>query len=67
MSILKYISHYPQQVKERVLQLEAKNKLADYLLSQYPATHSYLNDECLTLFYSATALRVSVNNQKRHP
>ena len=48
MSILKYISHYPQQVKERVLQLEAKNKLADYLLSQYPATHSYLNDEYLT-------------------
>jgi UTP pyrophosphatase len=57
MPTLKYISNYPQQVKDQVLQLVAQNKLADYLLNKYPATHQHVNDKSLREY------AVSIKNQ----
>ena len=47
MSTLKYISNYPQQVKDQVLHLLEQNNLADYLLNKYPITHQFVNDKSL--------------------
>jgi len=47
MSTLKYISKYPQQVKDQVIQLVEDHKLSDYLLNKYPTTHPYVNDKSL--------------------
>ena len=57
MSTLKYISNYPQQVKDQVLQLLEQNNLADYLLSKYPVTHKFVNDKSLREY------AVSIKNQ----
>ncbi|MFT5400584.1 MAG: putative metal-dependent hydrolase [Planctomycetota bacterium] len=50
MPTLKYISNYPQPVKDQVLQLLAQDKLADYLLNKYPTTHQFVNDKSLRVF-----------------
>jgi predicted metal-dependent hydrolase len=47
MSELKYISNYPQQVKDQVLRLLEQDKLSHYLLKKYPNTHEYVNDKRL--------------------
>ena len=47
MPTLKYISNYSQQIKDQVVELVAKNKLADYLLNQYPTAHQFVNDKSL--------------------
>jgi predicted metal-dependent hydrolase len=47
MSSLRYISSYPQQVKDQALQLIEQDNLADYLLKKYPTTHSFVNDKSL--------------------
>jgi predicted metal-dependent hydrolase len=47
MSTLRYISSYPQQVKDQALQLIEQDKLADYLLKKYPTTHPFMNDKAL--------------------
>ena len=47
MFTLKYISKYPQQVKDQVIQLVEDHKLSDYLLNKYPTTHPYVNDKSL--------------------
>ncbi len=57
MERLKYISQYPQQVKDQVLKLIEQNKLADYLLNKYPTTHQFVNDKTLREF------TVSIKNQ----
>lgn len=57
MPTLRYISNYPQQVKDQVHQLIEKNKLADYLLKKYPTTHHYVNDKSLREY------AVSLKNQ----
>jgi predicted metal-dependent hydrolase len=57
MPTLKYISNYPQQVKDQVLQLVAQNNLADYLLNKYPTTHQFVTDKSLREY------AVSIKNQ----
>jgi predicted metal-dependent hydrolase len=47
MSTLRYISTYSQQVKDQVLQLLERDKLAEYLLTKYPTTHQFVNDKAL--------------------
>jgi predicted metal-dependent hydrolase len=47
MSSLRYISSYPQQVKDQALQLIEQDNLADYLLKKYPTTHPFVNDKSL--------------------
>ena len=57
MQTLKYISNYPQPVKEQVLRLVEQDKLASYLLNKYPTTHQFVNDKSLREF------AVSIKNQ----
>jgi predicted metal-dependent hydrolase len=57
MPTLRYISNYPQQVKDQVLQLVAQNNLADYLLNKYPTTHQFSTDKSLRGY------AVSIKNQ----
>jgi len=47
MSTLRYISSYPQQVKDQALQLIEQDNLADYLLKKYPTIHQFVNDKSL--------------------
>lgn len=47
MSTLKYISSYPQQIKDQALQLIQQDNLADYLLKKYTTTHKFVNDKLL--------------------
>ena len=57
MNTLRYISNYPQSVKDQALDLVAQNKLSDYLLSKYPTTHEFVNDKSLRDY------AVSIKNQ----
>jgi predicted metal-dependent hydrolase len=57
MSTLRYISTYPQQVKDQVLQLLERDRLAEYLLTKYPTTHQFVNDKALREY------AVSIKNQ----
>ncbi len=57
MHTLKYISNYPQQVKDQVLELVEQNKLANYLLTKYPTTHQFVTDKSLREY------TVSIKNQ----
>ncbi|MFT7179522.1 MAG: putative metal-dependent hydrolase [Oceanospirillaceae bacterium] len=57
MSTLRYISTYPQQVKDQVLKLLERDKLAEYLLTKYPTTHQFVNDKALREY------AVSIKNQ----
>lgn len=45
--ILKYISHYPERIKEQAKRMIDDNKLADYLLRKYPDKHSITSDKML--------------------
>ena len=44
---MKYISHYPKNIQEKVKNLLDTNKLADYIKSKYPSSHIYSNDKTL--------------------
>lgn len=44
---MKYISHYPKDIQEKVKNLIDTNKLADYIKSKYPISHTYSNDKAL--------------------
>jgi len=57
MATLRYISNYPQQVKDQALQLVEQNNLSDYLLNKYPTTHQFVNDKSLREY------AVSIKNQ----
>ena len=57
MSTLRYLSNYPQQVKDQALQLIEQNNLSDYLLNKYPTTHQFVNDKSLREY------AVSIKNQ----
>ena len=57
MTTLRYISNYPQQVKDQALQLVEQNNLADYLLNKYPYTHQFVNNKTLREY------AVSIKNQ----
>ncbi len=45
--VLKYISHYPERIKEQAKRMIDDNKLADYLLRKYPDKHSIASDKML--------------------
>lgn len=47
MDKLKYLNHYPQNIKQQVHQLIQKDKLAAHLLNKYPSAHEYKNDKAL--------------------
>lgn len=44
---MKYISHYPKDIQEKVKNLIDTNKLSDYIKSKYPTSHTYSNDKAL--------------------
>lgn len=50
MSHLKYLDHYPVQLKAQVEALINSNKLAEYLLKKYPQPHNVSNDRALRDF-----------------
>lgn len=47
MTNLKYLSPYPQHLKDQIQQLLDRNKLANYLLDRYPNCHEFKNDGAL--------------------
>lgn len=44
---LKYINHYPQAIKNQVLQLIKQDKLSSYLLGKYKKPHELKTDKAL--------------------
>jgi predicted metal-dependent hydrolase len=44
---LRYLSHYPENIKSQVRRLIESEKLADYLLKKYPSTHEVRTDRAL--------------------
>jgi len=55
MKELKYLNHYPVQVKEQVRTLIKADKLSAHLLRKYPSSHSMKSDK--TLFSYANNLK----------
>jgi len=55
MKELKYLNHYPAQVKEQVRTLIKADKLSAHLLRKYPSSHSMKSDK--TLFSYANNLK----------
>jgi len=47
MRELKYLNHYPEQIKNRVRQLIQNGELQKHLLKKYPNSHSFKNDKAL--------------------
>ncbi len=47
---LKYLSAYPQAIKDKVSQLIDNNQLGDFLLKKYPTAHVIRNDKELREF-----------------
>lgn len=47
MKPLKYIEHYPEDIKLQVRQLLEQKKLDKYLLSKYSKSHEYKSDKAL--------------------
>ena len=44
---LKYLQHYPTTLQEKIRQLQAQNKLGEYLSERYPESHSIQTDKAL--------------------
>jgi len=47
---LPFLQHYPIQLQEKIRQLQAQDKLADYLNERYPSAHSVQTDKALYQF-----------------
>ncbi|MCF6340841.1 MAG: DUF45 domain-containing protein [Sulfurimonas sp.] len=47
MDSLKYLKHYPQTVKQQVIELIKQDKLAKHLLNKYPTPHFKKTDKAL--------------------
>lgn len=47
MKALKYLEHYPQNIKKQIHQLIASEKLDKYLLKNYPKAHDIKSDKAL--------------------
>lgn len=52
MKELKYLNHYPSNVKEQVSELVNADKLSSHLLKKYPKSHSMKNDKALFSYVS---------------
>lgn len=50
MSQLKYFNAYPADLKNKIQLMLDENRLGEYLLKKYPATHSINNDKALREF-----------------
>lgn len=50
MSELKYIQHYPLALQNQVRQLQAQNKLGEYLRARYPQLHTIQTSKALFLY-----------------
>jgi len=62
MSELKYLSHYPEQIRQQIQDLLDNNRLGVYLLNKYPAPHNITSAKALydyTLDIKNTYLRKS--------
>jgi predicted metal-dependent hydrolase len=44
---LKYLRHYPPHLQKQILQLQAENKLGDYITKRYPNAHTIQTDKAL--------------------
>ena len=47
MPKLRYLAHYPEELKTQVRQLISKDRLGDMLAKKYPATHDIRTDKAL--------------------
>ncbi|HOY69855.1 MAG TPA: M48 family metallopeptidase [Methylotenera sp.] len=47
MTPLKYLQHYPLHLQNQILQLQAQNKLGDYIAVRYPNSHTIQTDKAL--------------------
>ena len=47
MTTLKYLQHYPPHLQKKILQLQAENKLGDYIAKRYPNAHAIQTDKAL--------------------
>lgn len=47
MSAFKYLQHYSVALQEQIQQLQAQNKLGDYLQTRYPVSHTIQNSKAL--------------------
>lgn len=53
MNTLKYLNHYPAQVKMQVHALIEKQALSKHLLKKYPSSHTITSDKALFSYVSA--------------
>lgn len=44
---LKYLQHYPLHLQAQILQLQAQNKLGEYIAARYPQAHNVQTDKAL--------------------
>lgn len=51
--ILKYLSNYPQNYQEQIIELIEKDKLSNYILNKYPTKHEHRNDKALYEYTNA--------------
>jgi len=42
---LKYLSHYPQHLQDKIQQMQAEKQLGNWSRSRYPTTHNINNDK----------------------
>ena len=50
MKELKYLNHYPEQIKAQVRKLIEKDELQKHLLKKYPLPHTIKNDKALFIY-----------------
>ena len=44
---LKYLQHYPVELKDKIQQLQAENSLGEYIAQRYPLSHTIQTDKAL--------------------
>ena len=44
---LKYLQHYPIALQDKIRELQAQDKLGEYISQRYPQSHSIQNDKAL--------------------
>ena len=47
MTTLNYLQHYPLHLQNQIKQLQAENKLGDYIAKRYPNAHTIQTDKAL--------------------
>ena len=44
---MKYLSHYPKDLQDKIQILIDKNELSSFIKTKYPSSHTYTNDKAL--------------------